>query len=80
MQTLMSVLWVLMPVLRSVVTLTGLTAVSAIQDMLLTLMGAPAMVCVYVSTYCNDTDIHDMIYCMSMHQMVATHGTILSLY
>ena len=45
MQTLMSVLWALMPALRSAVTLMDLTAVSAIQDMLWTLTGAPAMVC-----------------------------------
>ncbi len=43
-QTLMSVPWALMPVLRSVVTLTDLIAASVIQDMLWTLMGAPAMV------------------------------------
>ena len=41
----MSVPWARMPVLRSVVTLMDLTAVSAIQDTLWTLTGAPAMVC-----------------------------------
>ena len=40
----MSVLWAVMPVLRSAVTLMGLTAASAIQDILSTRMDAPAMV------------------------------------
>ena len=44
MQTLMSVLWALMPVLSSVMTLMDLTAVSAIQDIFCTPMGALAMV------------------------------------